>query len=110
MIRLVKKHHPDLLATTHVHLGRELELGQKYSQAETHFVAGDEWKSAVNMYRGLNMWEDAYRVSKVHGGPKASQQVAYLWASSLGGDSAVKLLSKFGMVEIAIDFACEAQK
>lgn len=109
MIRLVKKHHPDLLATTHIHLARELEADQQHAQAEHHFVAGDDWKSAVNMYRGLDMWDDAYRVSKEKGGVKAAQQVGYLWARHLGGDSAVKLLSKFGMIETAIDFACESQ-
>ena len=109
MIRLVKKHHQDLLATTHIHLARELETDQQHAQAEHHFVAGEDWKSAVNMYRGMDMWDDAYRVSKVHGGVKAAQQVGYLWARHLGGDSAVKLLSKFGMIETAIDFACESQ-
>jgi intraflagellar transport protein 172 len=33
--------------------------------------------------------------------------VAYLWAKSLGGDSAVKLLNKFGLLEAAIDYASE---
>ncbi len=30
-----------------------------------------------------------------------------MWAKSLGGDSAVKLLSKFGLLEAAIDYAAE---
>ena len=47
------------------------------------------------------------QVSKAHGGPSASKQVAYLWAKSLGGDSAVKLLTKFGLLEAAIDYATE---
>lgn len=107
MIRLVKRHHPDFLGETHVQLARELEKAQKHSQAEQHYVAGEDWKSAVNMYRTLDNWEDAYRVSKAHGGVKAAQQVGYLWARQLGGDSAVKLLTKFGMIEKAIEFACE---
>ena len=47
------------------------------------------------------------QVAKSHGGANAAKQVAYLWAKSLGGDSAVKLLSKFGLLEAAIDYATE---
>lgn len=119
MIRLVKKHHPDLVPTTHTHLARELESEGQFQQAETHYVSGDDWKSAVNMYRGKDMWDDAYRVAQVHGGVKVAQQVGFLWARSLwqpeGVDgeaqsaSSVKLLTKYGMIESAIDLACESQ-
>ena len=34
-------------------------------------------------------------------------QVAFLWARSLGGDSAVKLLTKFNLLETAIDYAAD---
>ena len=37
----------------------------------------------------------------------AAKQVAYLWAKHLGGDSAVKLLTKFGLLDSAIDYAAE---
>jgi intraflagellar transport protein 172 len=47
------------------------------------------------------------QVAKNNGGQQASQQVAFLWAKSLGGDSAVKLLTKFSLLEISIDYACE---
>ena len=46
-------------------------------------------------------------MAKAHGGANAAKQVAYLWAKSLGGDSAVKLLTKFGLLEAAIDYAAE---
>jgi intraflagellar transport protein 172 len=46
-------------------------------------------------------------VAKVHGGANAAKQVAYLWAKHLGGDSAVKLLTKFGLLDSAIDYATE---
>lgn len=36
------------------------------------------------MYRAHNLWDDAYRVAKSHGGLNAANQVAYLWAKSLG--------------------------
>ena len=49
----------------------------------------------------------AIQVAKNSGGATAAKQVAYLWARSLGGDSAVKLLNKFGLLEAAIDYAAE---
>ncbi|XP_027053913.1 intraflagellar transport protein 172 homolog [Pocillopora damicornis] len=107
MIRLVAIHHEDLLADTHVHLAKELEAEGQLRQAEHHFLEARDWKAAVNMYRNQDMWEEAYRVAKQHGSQNASKQVAYLWAKNLGGDSAVKLLTKFGLLESAIDYAAE---
>ncbi|XP_015754892.1 PREDICTED: intraflagellar transport protein 172 homolog [Acropora digitifera] len=107
MIRLVAIHHEDLLADTHLHLAKELEGEGQLRQAEHHFLEARDWKAAVNMYRNQDLWEEAYRVAKQHGSQNASKQVAYLWAKSLGGDSAVKLLQKFGLLESAIDYAAE---
>ncbi|EDV25844.1 uncharacterized protein TRIADDRAFT_24195 [Trichoplax adhaerens] len=108
MVRLVEIYHPDLLHETHIHLAKELINGNQFRQAEHHFLEANDWKSAVNMYRSKDMWEDAYRVAKQYGSQNAYKQVAYLWAKSMGGDSAVKLLSKFGLLEAAIDFATES--
>ncbi|KAF3703120.1 Intraflagellar transport protein 172 -like protein [Channa argus] len=105
VIRLVAKHHPDLLTETHLHLAKELEAESRFSEAEHHFMEAEDWKSAVHMYRVNDMWDDAYRVAKSHGGAAAQKQVAYLWARSLGGEAAVKLLKKFGLVEFAIESA-----
>ncbi|KAJ4920615.1 hypothetical protein JOQ06_027754, partial [Pogonophryne albipinna] len=105
VIRLVAKHHPDLLTETHLHLAKEMEAESRFSEAEYHFMAAEEWKAAVHMYRVNDMWEEAYRVAKSHGGPAAQKQVAYLWARSLGGEAAVKLLNKFNLLEYAIEFA-----
>ncbi|KAM3861396.1 intraflagellar transport protein 172 homolog [Diretmus argenteus] len=107
VIRLVAKHHPDLLTETHLHLAKELEAESRFSEAEYHFMEAEEWKTAVHMYRVSDMWEDAYRVAKSHGGAGPQKQVAYLWARSLGGEAAVKLLNKFGLVDYAIDFASD---
>ena len=49
------------------------------------------------------------QVAKAEGGSNAANQVAYLWAKSLGGESAVKLLTKFGLLEAAIDYATKNQ-
>ncbi|XP_053736543.1 intraflagellar transport protein 172 homolog [Synchiropus splendidus] len=105
VIRLVAKHHPDLLVETHLHLAKELVAESRFSEAEYHFMEAEDWKAAVHMYRASDMWEEAYRVAKSHGGPAAQKQVAYLWAQSLGGEAAVNLLNKFGLLEFAIESA-----
>ena len=108
MTRLVQIYHPDLLQSTHVHLAQELEQEGNQRSAERHYIEAGDWKSAVHMYRGIDAWEDAYRVAQSHGGANAAKQVAFLWAKTLGGESAVKLLSKFGILEQGIDYACES--
>ncbi|KAJ9575458.1 hypothetical protein L9F63_007663, partial [Diploptera punctata] len=107
MMRLVKQYHNELVSTTHLHLAQEMEAEGNWKGAETNYLNAGDWKGAVNMYRASSMWEDAYRVAKNNGGTQASQQVAFLWAKSLGGESAVKLLNKYNLLEISIDYACE---
>ncbi|XP_068135903.1 intraflagellar transport protein 172 homolog [Hyperolius riggenbachi] len=107
MIRLVAKHHPDLLTDTHLLLGKELETARRLREAEYHYLKGKDWKATVNMYRAADMWEEAHRVAKTHGGANAHKNVVYLWAKSLGGEAAVKLLTKFNLLEMAIDHATE---
>ncbi|KAJ3038900.1 hypothetical protein HDV00_012822 [Rhizophlyctis rosea] len=107
MIRLVTAFHKDLLVETHLYLGRTLEGEGNLKQAEHHFLEAKDWKSVINMWCANNMYEEAYRVGKSHGGPSSAKQVAYLWARSLGGESAVKLLTKFNLLDAAIDFATE---
>ncbi|KAJ1554535.1 hypothetical protein HK405_004770, partial [Cladochytrium tenue] len=107
MIRLVAAHHKDLLQETHMYLAKILEMEGNLKQAETHYVEGKDWKAAINMYCANNSYDEAYRVAKTHGGPNSAKQVAYLWARSLGGESAVRLLTKFGLLDAAIDFATE---
>jgi len=107
MVRLVRIYRKDLLRETHQHLAQQLESDGIYKQAETHYVEASDWKSAVQMYRSHDMWDDALRVAKLHGGINASRQVAYAWAVSLGGDEGAQLLTKFGLVEQAIEYAME---
>ncbi|XP_043070065.1 intraflagellar transport protein 172 homolog [Drosophila bipectinata] len=108
MIRLVEKHHKDLLDSTHLHLARQLESRGKLKNAELHFVASGDWKSAVHMYCSSGRWEDGYRVAKQKGTEGASQQVAYMWAKSMPTESAVRLLSKLGLLDTAVGFACDS--
>lgn len=49
----------------------------------------------------------ALQVAKAHGGANAHKHVAYLWAKSLGGEAAVRLLNKLGLLEAAIDHAAD---
>ncbi|KAH9246952.1 hypothetical protein BASA81_015465 [Batrachochytrium salamandrivorans] len=107
MIRMVTLHHKDLLMETHLYLGKTLEAEGNLRLAEHHYIEGEDWKAVINMYCANNAYEEAYRVGKSHGGPNSSKQIAYLWARSLGGESAVKLLRKFGLLDAAIDFAAE---
>ncbi|XP_055005694.1 intraflagellar transport protein 172 homolog [Boleophthalmus pectinirostris] len=107
VIRLVAKHHPDLLSETHLHLAKELELESRFSEAEFHFMEAGDWKTAINMYRAQSLWEEAHRIAKSHGGVNVQKQVALLWAQSLGGEAAVKLLSRFNLLHYAIEFACD---
>ncbi|KAF5301762.1 hypothetical protein FQR65_LT08745 [Abscondita terminalis] len=107
MIRLVERYHPDLVQTTHLHLGQQLESLGKQRSAEVHYLAANDWKAAMNMYRTSSMWEEAYRVAKQNGGHGAANQVAYLWARTLPIESAIKLLNKFGLLESCVDYACE---
>ncbi|KAM5127050.1 LOW QUALITY PROTEIN: intraflagellar transport protein 172 homolog, partial [Mantella aurantiaca] len=84
----------------------ELETAGRLREAEYHYLKGKDWKATVNMYRSADMWEESHRVAKTHGGPNAYKHVVYLWGRSLGG-AAVKLLTKFNLLEMAIDHATE---
>lgn len=107
MVRLVAVYHKDLLDETHLFLAKTLEADASYGQAEKHYVEGKDWKSVINMYCVNNLYEEAYRAGKTYGGPNSAKQVAYMWARSLGGEAAVKLLCKLDLLDAALDFATE---
>jgi intraflagellar transport protein 172 len=107
MIRLIQEFHSDMVNDTYVHLAKELEQANNFKQAESYYIKGNDWKAAINMYRKMDNWEESYKIAKNYGGPVPTKQVAYMWAKSLGGDSAVKLLTKLGLLEQCIDFAIE---
>ncbi|VVC40970.1 Armadillo-type fold,Tetratricopeptide-like helical domain [Cinara cedri] len=108
MMALVSKYHSELVGTTHMHLAHECESRGNYRAAENHYVQAGEWKLAVKMYRSLDMWEEAYKIAKNNGGEHAAEQVAFLWAKSLGGDSAVKLLNRLNLLDECIDHASDS--
>ena len=105
MIRLVRQYHPDLVEKSYQAVGKALEDENSYSQAEKYYLRGKDWRSVVKMFQRQGMWEDAYRVSRIHAGDTAEKQIAYLWARSLGGDSAIKLLNRLGQLEAVIEIA-----
>ena len=108
MIRLVASYRKELLVETHLHLAQQLETEGNFKLAERHYVEANDWGSAVNMYRANDLWDEAIRVAQRHGGPAASKKVSYAWAVSLGGEAGAKLLTKFGLIEQAIDYATES--
>ncbi|CAI4221536.1 unnamed protein product [Auanema sp. JU1783] len=107
MIRLVEKYHNEHLLETHKRLGMEFEESGDMKAAEEEYLKAGDWKAAITMYRENEMWADAYRLAKSDGGEQTQKQIAFLWAKSLGGEAAVKLLNKFGMLSDTIDNACE---
>lgn len=107
MMHLVTAHTPDLVGSTLVALAEELESSKQYKLAEVQYVRAGEWPAAVSMYRRGEMWEDAYRVAKQHGGREAEIQVACVWAANLSGEPGAKLLARLDLLEPAIDYACE---
>jgi intraflagellar transport protein 172 len=114
MIRLVAAFRSDLVVKTHLNLGAQFEKEKNYKLAEQHYVSGKDWGKATSMYREINMWDDAVRVAKVHGGAIPAKQVVLVHALSLAGNNdavgALALLNKFTLVDAGIEAALEAQK
>ncbi|CAJ0935299.1 unnamed protein product, partial [Mesorhabditis belari] len=107
VVRLVGQYHSEHLLETHKRLGEEHETAGDLKAAEEEYLKAGEYKMAIDMYRKAEMWSDAYRLAKTEGGDIVQKQVGFLWAKSLGGDAAVKLLTRFNMLSDAIDFAIE---
>mmetsp|Transcript_29270 Transcript_29270/g.93818 ORF Transcript_29270/g.93818 Transcript_29270/m.93818 type:complete len:1764 (-) Transcript_29270:152-5443(-) len=107
MVRLVAELRPHLLKETHTFLAQEFEVEGSLREAETHYVAAEDWSSAVNMYRTAGLWEEALRLAKYHGGVNAAKRVAYAWALSLGAKDGAKLLNKLNLMEACIGVAIE---
>lgn len=108
MTRLVKQYHPDLINDTHLHLAKEFENENQLQQAESHYIASGEWKTAVRMYKNHAKWEDAYRIARTYGGAVPAKQVAFLWSKSLPEiRTSLDLLSRLGLLNQVVDYAME---
>ena len=110
MIRLVQAYRSGYLLQTHLALGAQFQKEGNLKAAETHFIAGKDWSRAVSMYRDKDLWDDAVRVAKVHGGANAAKQVVVSRATAMDGEEGVRLLAKFNLVEAGIDAAIDAAK
>lgn len=52
------------------------EKGDLKGAEEQYLLAGD-WKSALNMYRTAEQWNEAYRLAKQEGGEAVQKQVKF---------------------------------
>lgn len=110
MMRLVQAYRSGYLLQTHLALGAQFQKEGNLKSAETHFIAGKDWSRAVSMYRDKDLWDDAVRVAKVHGGANAAKQVVVSRATVMDGEEGVRLLAKFNLVEAGIEAAIDASK
>jgi intraflagellar transport protein 172 len=109
MIRLVSAHRTVHLKDAHIQIGKQLEQEGLLKQAEYHYIQGDSWKSAVDMYRNGDKWNDAIRVAQSHGGPGPYKKLAWEWAQTVGGEAGAKLLYKLGFIEEAIEYCIQRE-
>lgn len=110
MMRLVQAYRSGYVLQTHLALAAQFQKEGNLNSAETHFIAGKDWSRAVSMYRDRDLWDDAVRVAKVHGGANAAKQVVVSRATVMDGEEGVRLLGKFNLVEAGIDAALEGGK
>lgn len=109
-IRLVASYMPEHLLQFHLSLAAQFQAEGNFRMAEQHCINAKDWKRAVDMYRALNMWDDAVRVAKVHGGAEEAKGVIVERALAIDADDAVKLLNKFGMLDAGIEAACDVER
>lgn len=109
MLRVVMNHRGEAVAETHHFLAQLIESEGNLHRAAHHYCEAGEWLSAVNMFRVSDMWRDAMRIAKLHGGITASKRVAYAWALSVRNDGGTETLSH-GDIESAIEYAVESGK
>ncbi|KPI84420.1 hypothetical protein ABL78_6527 [Leptomonas seymouri] len=110
MMRLVQAYRSSYLLQTHLALGAQFQKEGNLKSAETHYIAGKDWSRAVSMYRDKDLWDDAVRVAKVHGGANAAKQVVVSRVLVMDAEEGVRLLSKFNLVEAGVEAAIDAAK
>jgi len=76
-------------------------------QAEHHYIEGNSWAYAVDMYRAHDLWDEALRVAKSNGTKKELGEVAIKIAERMGTDRGTQFLIKNGLIEAAIDFEAD---
>jgi intraflagellar transport protein 172 len=113
MIRLVTKYRANHLNDAHIQIAKQLEREGQLRQAEHHYLEANDWTRAVTMYKNNDKWDEAIRVSKVHGPPNSWKKTAWDWANAIGGDSGgeagAKLLQKLGLIDECLDYCTKRE-
>lgn len=106
MLRLVARHKPNQLMDTRLALASELAALGRLEEAETHFVAANQWKAAVQAYSRVGQWSNAYRLARAYGGAEGASQVAFVWARECDSAAdAVQLLDRLKQLEPVLEQA-----
>ncbi|CAJ0597757.1 unnamed protein product [Cylicocyclus nassatus] len=107
VIRLAEKYDREHLQDTYNWLEKQHEEHGDLRLAEEEYLEAGNFKAAITMYMENEMWTDAYRLAKNEGDDQERKQVIFLWAKSLAGEAAVKLLNKHRLLDEAIDHFIE---
>ncbi|KAH3760349.1 intraflagellar transport protein [Pelomyxa schiedti] len=107
VIRLVTLYHKENLTETYKELASQCTQEGNVKLAEKYYIAGGNWKLAVQMYREMNQLADAMRVANSASGPKAAAHVCWAHAQVLKGEAAVNLLLNHNLVDYAIHRALD---
>ena len=65
----------DQLTALHEQLGKQLAAELQPARAEPHLVAAGSWQAAASAYMKADLWQDAQRVARDHGGSNAQDEV-----------------------------------
>ncbi|KAI3378372.1 hypothetical protein SNEBB_000136 [Seison nebaliae] len=107
VVRLVKEYEPNILSQTHGKLAENLIKTKNYRHAESHYVSAEMWSKAVDMYKKIDQYEDAFRVAKVYGGIEEAEKVGYEWTKRLGPAASVRMFRKYNFLENFVRFVIE---
>ena len=109
VIRLVSLHRREQLSKYHLDIAIQLQREGNRRSAENHFLAANNWKSVVAMYRDAGQWEEAFRAARSHGTRQEAADLALQWAVSVGPDIGGKLLVRNGMADECLSLACDKE-
>eukprot|EP01006_Ploeotia_vitrea_P031095 TRINITY_DN63406_c0_g1_i1.p1 TRINITY_DN63406_c0_g1~~TRINITY_DN63406_c0_g1_i1.p1 ORF type:complete len:1553 (+),score=958.06 TRINITY_DN63406_c0_g1_i1:271-4659(+) len=106
MMRLVSQHRPEMAKQRHQQLASQFAQDGNLKLAEQHYTKAGTWRSAFNMYRQHDKWDDALRVAKSMGGEEAFNEVAFDYAvSHVDTQSGLATIKKRDLAGPALDYA-----
>ena len=105
MLRLVGIHRPDYLQDTHLKVANLIcaETNANLKQAELHFIEANAWSECFDMYKNHDLWEDALRIAKSHGGREEVNAKAKEIVKDLPPLKQKETLLQMGMIDALID-------